>query len=60
MTQAHPEGGEVAGDEAGEDVQRGAALLGAVGDLLDVAALGAGEDLGELGDERAGDGAAAR
>jgi hypothetical protein len=36
MTQAHPEGGEVAGHEAGQDVQRRAAVLGAVGHFLDV------------------------
>ena len=50
-----PEGGEVAGHQAGEDVQRRAALPRGVDDLLAVAGTGAREDLRELGNQRAGD-----
>ena len=57
--QAHPERGEVARDQARQDVQRGAAVAGAVRDFLHVAGVRADEDLGELRDQRAGDGAAA-
>ena len=58
MHQAHPEGGEVAGDETGENVQRSATVLGAVGDFPDVPRIGADEYFGELRNERASDGAA--
>ena len=47
-----PEGGVVACDEAGENVKRGAALVGRRHDFLHVAALGRGEHLGELRNER--------
>ncbi len=57
--QAFPEGGEVSGDQTGEDVQGRAALTGGVDDLFAVAGLGAREDLGEFRDQRAGDGPAA-
>ncbi len=58
MTRPEPEGAEVAGDESGEDVQRGAAFLGTGDDFADVAAVGGGEDFDELGDQRPGEGAA--
>ena len=56
--EAHPVGGEVAGDEAGEDVERGAALARRGDDLAHVARVGGGEDLDDLGDDRAGERAA--
>src|SRR5664280_2247346 len=53
-----PVGAEVARHEAGEDVERSAALARAGDDLADVARIGGGEDLDELGNQRAGQGAA--
>ena len=58
IAQAHPVGAEVAGDQAGQDVERGAALARGGDDLPDVAGLGRGEDLDQLGDDRAGQRAA--
>ena len=55
--EAGPKGGEVAGDQAREDVERGAALTRGRDDLLHVAALRRGEDLGEFGDQGSGQGA---
>src|ERR1035437_4207296 len=53
-----PVGAEVARHEAGEDVERSPALPRAGDDLADVARIGGGEDLDELGNQRAGQGAA--
>ncbi len=47
--QPHPEGRVVAGHEARQDVQRRAAVPGAVGHFLDVPGVGANEYLGEFG-----------
>ena len=55
---AHPEGTEVARDQAGEDRQRGAAFAGGGDDFMHVLGVRAGEDLGELGNEHRGQGAA--
>ncbi|MPM14466.1 hypothetical protein SDC9_60829 [bioreactor metagenome] len=55
---AQPVAGEVAGHQAGQDVERGAALAGGLHHLLDVATLGRGEHLDQLGDQGAGEGAA--
>ena len=57
--QTGPERREVAGDEAGENVEAGAALGRGVDDFANVTRRRRGEDLGELGDERTGDRAAA-
>ncbi len=57
--QAFPEGGEIAGNQTGENVQRSAALAGGVDALLAVAGTCAGEDLGEFRNQRAGNGPAA-
>ena len=57
--EAEPVGAEVAGDEAGEDVERSAAFARTGDDLAHVAGIGGGEDLDELGNQRAGQGAAA-
>ena len=59
MIKSFPEGGEISGDQTGEDVQRCAALAGGVDDLFAVTGIGAREDLGEFRDQRAGDGPAA-
>jgi len=56
--QSHPERAEVAGDEAGQDVQRRAALAGGGDDFFHVPGIGAHENLRELHDERAGERAA--
>ena len=55
---AHPERGEIAGDEAAEDVQRRTALAAGIDDFAHVAAVNAGENLGEFGDQRPGQRAA--
>ena len=55
---AHPECGEITGCQSAEDVQGCSAFAAGINDLADVAAVGAGEDFGEFGDERAGGGAA--
>ena len=60
MTKPHPERGKISGDEAGQNVQRRAAVLGAVGDFLDVARIGADENFGEFRDQRARQRAAAK
>ena len=57
--EAHPEGRHVAGDKAGQNVEGGAAVLRAVGDLFDVTRICANEDLRELRNQRASDGPAA-
>src|SRR5947209_6849341 len=54
----HPERAEVSRDETGEDVQRRATLARASHHLAHVTRLGRGEDLDQLGDDRAGEGAA--
>ncbi len=51
--EAHPERGEISGDEAGQNVQRRAAMVGGVGDFFDMARAGADENFRELHDERA-------
>ena len=51
--EAHPERGEISGDEAGQNVQRRAAVVGGVGDFADVARAGADENFREFHDERA-------
>ena len=56
--EAQPVGAEVAGHEAGEDVERCAAFPRAGDDFAHVARIGGGEDLDELGDQRAGQRAA--
>ena len=56
--QPEPVGAEVAGDEAGQDVQRRAALARRGDDLPHVRRLGRGEDLHQLRDDRAGQRAA--
>jgi hypothetical protein len=56
--EAQPVGAEVAGHEAGEDVERRAAFPRAGDDFANVARIGGGEDLDELGDHRAGQRAA--
>ncbi len=56
---AHVEGAEVAGNDTGQYGQRCAALAGCGHDLVHVLGLGAGEDLGELGDEHRSQRAAA-
>ena len=56
--QAHPEGGKVAGDQAGQHVERSTAMVGGVGDFAHMPRTGADENLGELHDQRAGEGAA--
>ena len=56
--QAEPVRAEVAGDKAGKNVQRRAALARGGHDLADVAGLGGGEDFDELRDDRAGQRAA--
>jgi len=57
--QALPEAGEVAGDQAGEDRQPGAAFRGRVDDLVAMRAPRACEHAGQLGDDRRGERAAA-
>ena len=57
--QAQPVGAEVAGDQAGQDVERRAAFARRGHDFLDVRRVRRGEDLDELGDDRAGQRAAA-
>src|ERR1017187_2476077 len=56
--EAQPVSAKVAGHKAGEDVERRTAFARAGDDLADVARVGGGEDLDELGDEGAGEGAA--
>ena len=46
-------GGEIAGDEAGENAERCAAFFGGGDDFLDVARFGGGEDFHEFGNDRA-------
>ena len=48
---AFPEGAEVARDQAGEDRQRRAAFARGGDDFMHVLGMGAGEDLGEFGNE---------
>ena len=57
--QPDPVAGEVAGHQAGEDVQRRPALVGGDHDLAGVAGVGGGEHLHQLRDQRPGQGAAA-
>jgi len=56
---SQPETGEVPRDETGQDVQRRPALFGSVDDFFAVTGRGAGEDFGEFGNQRAGNGSAA-
>ena len=58
MSDAHPEGAEVARDQAGEDRQRRAAFARRGDDLVDVLRVRTGEDLGEFGNEHGRQGAA--
>jgi len=57
--EAHPEGAEVTGHDTGKDRQGRAAFAGRGNDFVNVLRLGAGEDLGELGDQNGGEGTAA-
>ena len=56
--QAFPEGGEVTGDQSGENVKGSAALAGGVDDLFAVTGAGACEYLRKFGNQGAGDGPA--